>query len=235
MPLVEQVLTFQAPQIWFPSCLDIIISSIFQNECIWILFFLRSYRCVCVIVCVFLREGWRVGHWDWFVHPLHQCVCEAGSERVRFTDRDHPRTPPEEDLRLAHTGPCRSLLCVHVVPVCVRLILCHCRKHWIIWCWKAITSSQRHAEPLWDTITPPCWPSSPSCATSNRPNRTLTPHCRYKGEGEYTHMKLYTFLHRILLARCQSWCHILCCGAGNGCQHQEQAPSSHHLYGDHRS
>lgn len=51
-----------------------------------------------------LRKGRRSGHRDRLLHPLYQCLRQAGSERVRPADRNHPRAPPEEDLRLPHSG-----------------------------------------------------------------------------------------------------------------------------------
>lgn len=53
---------------------------------------------------VSIREGRRAGHRDRLLHPLHQCLRQAGPERVRSARGDHPRTPPEEDLRLTHSG-----------------------------------------------------------------------------------------------------------------------------------
>lgn len=51
-----------------------------------------------------LRKGRRPGHRDRLLHPLYQCLRQAGSEWVRPADRNHPRAPPEEDLRLPHSG-----------------------------------------------------------------------------------------------------------------------------------
>ena len=58
----------------------------------------------CVVPRVPLREGRRPGHRDRLLHPLHQRLRQTGPERVRPADGNHPGAPPEEDLRLAHSG-----------------------------------------------------------------------------------------------------------------------------------
>lgn len=63
----------------------------------------------CVVPRVPLREGRRPGHRDRLLHPLHQRLRQAGPERVRPADRNHPGASPEEDLRLAHSGLTRSI------------------------------------------------------------------------------------------------------------------------------
>ncbi len=188
--------------------------------------FLSSDRCVCV-----LSQG-RMMCWTSRSIRISTASARLWSWLWANT-RYWPRSFQNITRRRPSTRSYRWVRCVCVcVCVCVfNHSVCRCRRRWIIWCWRAITSCQRRVEPSWDTITPLCWPSSPSCATSSRPNQTLMPH-RYK-ESKWKKKKK---VHTGFLAQCCSWrCHILSWGAGNGCQHQEQAPSSHHLYGDHRS
>lgn len=69
-----------------------------------------------------LRKGRCPGHRDRLLHSLHQCLRQAGPERVHAPDRNHPRAPSEEDVWLPHSGQrktrvvsqqflCRDLTC----------------------------------------------------------------------------------------------------------------------------
>ena len=149
-----------------------------------------------------LRKGRRSGHRDRLLHPLYQCLRQAGSERVRPADRNHPRAPPEEDLRLPHSGQTRDGLSLlqwfpkaeddvlkHPLLLATQTYSVYCQKgrkeswkyprlHYIYICFRPVPSSvhrRRWTTWCWRETTSCLQLAEPSCVTTTRPSSPSSP------------------------------------------------------------